>query len=92
MCDDCKARQRAKPTTDRELRIMKESRRRLWATRKARGLCVYCEAPNTTPYLGCLECLNYRAGYCAARRSRIQSDAESAESANLVVDSAGSPR
>ena len=72
LCDDCKALQRAKPTTDRELRIMKESRRRLWADRQALGKCVYCETPNTTRYLGCPECMTYRARYCAARRTSWQ--------------------
>ena len=75
LCDDCKALQRAKPPpTDRGLRMMKLSRRRLYATRKARGLCVYCEAPNTTQYLGCLKCRTYRlsAQSDAARRSRTQ--------------------
>ena len=72
LCHDCKARQRAKPTTDHELRIMKESRRRLWGRRQARGKCVYCDAPNTTPYLGCQECMTYRAVSCAARRTSWQ--------------------
>ena len=69
--------------------MMNLSRRRRHAARKARGLCVYCEAPNTTPYLGCLKCRTYFAGYLAARTSRLRSDAESA---NLVVDSAAHPR
>ena len=72
LCDDCNARQRAKPTTDRELRIMKLSRRRLHATRKSRGRCIYCEAVNTTPYLGCRECMTDRSRYCAARRTSWQ--------------------
>ena len=51
---------RAKPTTDRELRMMKRSRRTLHAGRQARGVCIYCEAPNTTQYLGCRDCRRYR--------------------------------
>ena len=47
---------RAKPTTDRELRMMKRSRKTLQLGRQARGVCIYCEAPNTTQYLGCFEC------------------------------------
>ena len=85
LCDDCKALQRAKPTTDRELRIMKLSRRRLQATQKARGLCVYCEAPNTTQYLGCPECLTYRAGYCAARRTSTTKRISDSEGAHALV-------
>ena len=72
LCDDCKAKLRAKPTTDHELRIMKESRRRLWAARQARRLCVYCDAKNTTPYLGCQKCMTDRAEFCAARRTSWQ--------------------
>ena len=48
LCESCKARMLAKPTTDRELRMMKRSRRTLHAGRQARGVCIYCEAPNTT--------------------------------------------
>ena len=51
---------------------MKLSRRRLHATRKSRGRCIYCEAVNTTPYLGCRECMAYRSRYCAARRTSWQ--------------------
>ena len=60
LCDDCKAKLRAKPTTDRELRMMKRSRKTLHAGRAARGVCIYCEAPNTTQRLGCQECRTYR--------------------------------
>ena len=70
LCDDCKAKMRAKPTTDRELRSMKVSRQRLHARRQARGRCVYCEAPNTTQYLGCQECRRYRLG--EMRRWRLE--------------------
>ena len=72
LCEACKARLRAKPTTDRELRIMKESRRRLWAARQSRRRCVYCDSPNSTPYLGCQGCMAYRAGSCADRRTSWQ--------------------
>ena len=75
LCDGCKARLRAKPTTDRELRIMKRSRKRLHASRQARGVCIYCEAPNTTQHLGCPECLTYKLSalraWKADRRSRM---------------------
>ena len=37
LCDDCKAKLRAKPTTDRELRMMKRSRKTLQLGRQARG-------------------------------------------------------
>lgn len=74
LCEACKARLRAKPTTDRELRAMKLSRKRLHARRQARGVCIYCEAPNTTQYLGCPECLTYRSGelrrYTAKKAAR----------------------
>ena len=70
LCESCKARMRAKPTTDRELRMMQLSRRTLHAGRQARGVCIYCEAPNTTQYLGCRDCLTYRSQSAAARRSR----------------------
>ena len=70
LCESCKARMRAKPTTDRELRLMARSRRRLHAGRKARSLCIYCEAPNTTQYLGCQECLTYRLS--ELRRWRLE--------------------
>ena len=62
LCESCKARMRAKPTTDRELRMMKRSRKTLQLGRQARGVCIYCEAPNTTQYLGCFECRRYRLG------------------------------
>ena len=61
LCSSCKAKMRAKPTTARELRMMKRSRKTLHEERQARGVCIYCEAPNTTQYLGCAECLTYRS-------------------------------
>ena len=74
LCEACKARERAKPTTDRELRMMKRSRKTLHAGRQARGLCIYCEAKtNTTQYLGCQECRRYRLG--ELRRWRLEAAA-----------------
>ena len=73
LCEACKARERARPTTDRDLRNMKRSRKKLHAARLARGLCIYCEAPNTTQYLGCQECLTYRLG--ELRRWRLEAAA-----------------
>ena len=72
LCEACKARMRAKPTTDRDLRTMKRSRKRLHASRQARGVCIYCEAPNTTQYLGCAECLTYRSGELRTRRKAVR--------------------
>ena len=75
VCEDCKAKLRAKPTSDRDKRVMKLSRKKLHATRKARGLCIYCAAPNTTPYLGCQDCMTYRLGEwrrARARRAALQ--------------------
>ena len=62
LCESCKARLRATPTTERDKRTMKLCRKRLHASRQARGRCIYCDAPNTTQYLGCAECLTYRSG------------------------------
>ena len=74
-CEDCKAKRRARPTTDRDRRMMKLSRKKLNATLKALGLCCYCLAPNTTQYLGCQDCLTYRCELhrlVRARRAALQ--------------------
>ena len=72
LCESCKARMRAKPTTDRSRRAMKLSRQRMYARRKARGVCIYCEARNATQYRGCAECRTYLSGelrrYLAEKR------------------------
>ena len=61
-CEDCKAKRQARPTTDRDKRMMKLSRKKLNATRKSRGQCCYCLAPNTTQYLGCPRLFDLQGG------------------------------
>ena len=80
---------RAKPTTDRELRMMKRSRKTLHEERQARGVCIYCEAPSTTQYLGCAECLTYRSEQIKNHRAEVAEVAESAEVADSGRDRRG---
>ena len=62
LCEACKAKMRAKTMSDRDKRVLKRSRKRLHARRRARGRCIYCANPNATQYLGCAECRTYRLG------------------------------